>query len=526
MNDQGKTKEQLIGELAEMRRRVADLERLGVTRDVTKRTHAETALQESEEKFRLLFEKSADPILLLDGDIFIDCNEAALRLMGCSSKEQLIGLHPWDISPERQPDGRLSSEKGKELTGVTMRQGINRFEWMRRTFDGEEFWIEVSHTVIPIQGRLIMHTMWRDIRERKHAEAQLRESEERYRVAIESSNDGVALYRGPSLIYSNRRYLDMFGYDSLEEAQHTDRFLMIHPDDREMVAEYAARRQRGEPAPLSYECKGIGKNGAIMHLEISVASVTYLGKPASLAYLRDITERKQAEEALRESETKLRAILDGSRDAIGVSKDGICTFTNPAYVSLFGYKSADEVMGKPIVDLIAPETRGFFAEVARKRAAGEPAPSFYEATALKKDGTTFLMEISVSSYVLKGERFALAILRDITEKKKLEDQLRHAQKMEAIGTLAGGVAHDFNNILTVIMGLGNLIQMSVDKDDLHRPYVDQIVASSERAADLTQSLLAFSRKQRITLEPHKVNGVVTSTAKLLRRLFPRTSGFR
>jgi CheY-like chemotaxis protein len=92
--------------------------------------------------------------------------------------------------------------------------------------------------------------------------------------------------------------------------------------------------------------------------------------------------------------------------------------------------------------------------------------------------------------------------------------------MEAIGTLAGGVAHDFNNILTVIMGLGNLIQISLDPDDRNRPYIDQIVLSSERAADLTQSLLAYSRKQRTVLEPHHVGNVVSSTAKLLKRLLP------
>ena len=141
-------------------------------RDVTDRKQAEEALQESEEKFRLLFEKSADSILLMDGYTFIDCNEAALRLMGCSSKEQLIGLNPWDVSPVRQPDGRLSSEKGKELIAVTMKRGINQFEWMRRTFNGEEFWVEVSHTVIPTKGRQLVYTMWKDIRERKHAEAQ------------------------------------------------------------------------------------------------------------------------------------------------------------------------------------------------------------------------------------------------------------------------------------------------------------------------------------------------------------------
>ncbi len=364
------------------------------------------------------------------------------------------------------------------------------------------------------------------------------------------------------------------------------------------------------------------------------------GTPARVAgVIQDITERKKMEEALRESETALRAILDSSRDAIGVSKHGTYAFANLAYVSLFGYESADELIGVPIVELIAPESRAFVTDLTRKRAAGEPGPSFYEVTALKKDGTTFLMEVTASSYTLKGEQFTLVILRDITErrkaeeevrllkhsidvhydsafwmttdnrfayvndaackatgyeredligktvyqvnpkatpermesvweelrkggsfltesvglrkdgsefpvelvttyvqfggreyacgfihdiseKKRLEEQLRQAQKMEAVGTLAGGVAHDFNNLLTVIMGFANLIQMRVGKDSVIRPQADQIMVASERAADLIRSLLAFSRKQRIVLEPHKVNGVVASTVKLLARLLP------
>ena len=217
---------------------------LAYLRDITQRKHAERALQESETKFRLLFEKSADPILLLDGDTYVDCNEAALSLVACSSKEQLVGLHPWDISPTRQPDGRLSSEKVKELTDATMRQGTNQFEWMRRTFDGEEFWVEVSHTVIPIRGRQIIYNVWRDIRERKQAEAQLRESEERYRVAIENSNDGVVLIRGETILYANRRLLDMMGYGSAAEVVGRNVGLAVHPDDYEKVTGYARTRER------------------------------------------------------------------------------------------------------------------------------------------------------------------------------------------------------------------------------------------------------------------------------------------
>jgi len=133
----------------------------------------------------------------------------------------------------------------------------------------------------------------------------------------------------------------------------------------------------------------------------------------------------QRESALRESETKFRAILDGSRDAIGVSKDGIRIFVNPAFVSLFGYESADELIGKPIFDVIAPESRELVEEMMTKHARGEPGPSFYEETALKKDGTAFLVEVSASTYALKGERFTLGILRDITERRRAEEQLLH-----------------------------------------------------------------------------------------------------
>ncbi len=394
MNDKDNVKAQLTGELAKARRRIADLEKL-----LTEGRRHE-AREESDEKFKLIFEKSADPTVLVDGETFIDCNEAALGFMHASSKEQLIGLRPYDISPERQPDGRLSREKARELISMTLKRGVNRFEWMRRTFNGEDILVEVSQTVIPINGKPILYTAWRDIRERKKAEAELRDSEERYRVAIENSNDGVALLRGSELIYANQRLLDIFGYDYADEVIGRPVSFAVHPDDSEGLVAHIDRRQKGESVPPRYEFAGIRRDGAQIHVEASITPITYLAEPALLAYIRDVTRSRAAEE----------------------------------------------------------------------------------------------------------------------EKSKLESQLRQAQKMEAIGQLAGGIAHDFNNILMVISGFSDMLKIKMDEHDPAREYVDQIVSAATRAAKLTRSLLAFSRKQQINLVPLEINDIARSAGKFLERL--------
>lgn len=299
-----------------------------------------------------------------------------------------------ELSPERQPDGRLSIDKAKELIAETLKNGRNHFEWVRRTLSGKEVWIEVSMTVIPIQGRQIIYTEWRDISDRKETEASLRESEERYRIAIESSNDAVVIVQGDRHVYVNQRFLDLFGY-RMDEVLGRDHSLIVHPDDLEMVQTRNRMRQRGEKVAGRYDFKGIRKDGARIFLEVSAAMITYKGGPASLAFIRDVTERKA-----------------------------------------------------------------------------------------------------------------------------LEAQLRHAQKMEAIGTLAAGVAHDFNNILMAVMGYANLMQIKMDENDPVRAYADQIVACAGKAAALTQSLLTFGRKQVMELKPHNVDVIVRNVETLLRRLMP------
>jgi PAS domain S-box-containing protein len=130
-------------------------------------------LQQSEARFRQLYEQSADAILLLDGDVFIDCNSATVKMMRCTDKKQLLAMHPAQLSPEIQPDGRNSFEKAREIAAIAFDRGSYRFEWMHRRADGEDFWVEVLLTVIPLDGKEILHTVWREIGDRKQAESAL-----------------------------------------------------------------------------------------------------------------------------------------------------------------------------------------------------------------------------------------------------------------------------------------------------------------------------------------------------------------
>ena len=245
---------------------------------------------------------------------------------------------------------------------------------------------------------------------------------------------------------------------------------------------------------------------------------TYYGR---IWMVRDITERKKAAEAVMRSEERYRILFDSVSDALfvhGIDKEGrsgLFVEVNEAACSRLGY-SREELLRMGPADINTPE--GFEAVTAMHAALMKEKHALREGTHLTKDGREIPVEVHTHLFELQGEPVVLAVVRDITERKNLEAQLLQARKMEAIGTLAGGVAHDFNNRLSVILGFGKLVQTGMGEDDPLRAYVDDMVRSAEKAAVLTRSLLAFSRKQRITLEAHDVNEVVRAASKLLERL--------
>lgn len=406
--------------------------------DITARKEMEKTVGESEEKFRLLFEKSAYPALLLDGKAFVDCNEAACKLMGFSSKEQLVGLTPVGISPEKQPDGRSSSEEFEEIREVTFREGTNRFEWTHRDAFGKDLCTEVCLTVVPINGKRMVHTLWRDVTASKQAQARLRESEERYRVVIEHSNDGVLIVKGERQVYGNQRLLDMFGYHTTEEIAGRPFLPMVHPDDRMMVADYVGRRQRGEEAPVRYEFKGIRKDGTTIDVEVSVAAITYRGERVSLAYLRDVTKKRLAETELRRSEEKFRKIFENAMEAIFQSSpEGRFLSANPALARMLGYESPEELM-KNVTDIGTQiYTNPHYREEIMALLEQHDAVRNIEAELLHKKGHRIWASIDLNTIrdpagkVLHYE----GTFVDITERKLAEEALKKREKeLEAKST--------------------------------------------------------------------------------------------
>lgn len=235
-----------------------------------------------------------------------------------------------------------------------------------------------------------------------------------------------------------------------------------------------------------------------------------------------IAERKKAENALMESESKLRSITDTANDSIIlIDNEGLISYWNPSAERMFGY-SKEEIEGRNI-SIIIPEKHSEehktafyrFANTGHIRHLGGKS---YEITAVRKNGREFPIELSVSGVMLQGRWHAAGIIRDITDRKHLESQLLHIQKMEAIGTLAGGIAHDFNNIMNIIIGYADITQRAIKEDDPLRSYLDEILSAAERAAHLTKSLLAFGRKQIYDPKPVNLNDIVYGMKKMLSRI--------
>lgn len=285
-------------------------------------------LRDSEQRLKALFEKCADAILLLGERGFVDCNQAALDLLGYGDKSHILSMHPAIISPEFQPDGQRSTEKADAMIQQAVRSGCHCFEWIHQHSSGENFWTEVMLTVIPYAGQNILHALVRDISDRKRMEAELRLHEGRARAAFEQAAIGFAESDTQTgrLTLVNTLFCQMLGYTKTELAQMNVADL-THPDD--MPASRAAIQQlyTGAVDSFTVEKRYLRKDGTFFWANTTVYLVrTGDGQPTyCLAIVQDISDRKR----LEQQQERLTAVLESTPDYIGIaSADGKIVWHN------------------------------------------------------------------------------------------------------------------------------------------------------------------------------------------------------
>lgn len=525
----------------------------GSDRDITERMRIEELQRESEEKYRLLVETANSVILRWDTDgniLFV--NEYAKRFFGFSG-EELIGKNVvGTIVPETESSGRDLA-----LLMQAIRRDPDRFmdnENENITKDGRRIWIRwANKAIVDQQGRLAgILSVGNDITERKRAEEALRKSEERYRslylrtpVMLHSIDpEGRLLSVSDEWLikmeYSRDEVLGRRSTEFLTEASRHYAMESVLPDFF----------QTGICKNVPYQM--VTRNGKILDVLLSAtAEYDETGSiNRSLAVIEDITERKRAEKALIENTVMLHSISDNLPGImiyqVVRDNDGSRRFT---YVS----ETVKRFYGCTPEEALADANRiyGMVHEEDRMRVRSEEeaanaalSPLETEVRMKSPDGEYRWSHFSSRPRRLDGgETCWDGVEIDITERKKTEDelnrhrkhleelveqrsrelsvvheQLRQSQKLEAVGLLAGGIAHDFSNILAAIKGSMYLIQKKLEKDSPLMQYADQVVSSVSRANNLTQGLLAFSRRQLVVLKPRGINGIVHAMAGLISRV--------
>ena len=493
--------------------------------DITEKKQMEGEIRESEEKIRVLYNNSPDMSASVsphDASI-LQCNETLLNKTGYS-REEVIGSPIFKIyHNDCMAEVKKAFQEFVE-TGV-----IKDRELTVKRKDGSK--IDVSLNVNAIRGQTgeIKYSVssWRDITERKQAELKLikakhkaEEGEKRFRAFIEQSPVAIALFNLDGTgMYANQKYLDVLGLKSLGDFIGRPAHEYFAPQFREESKERSRRRLLGLPVPVEFESIALHSDGSEFPMQVAVGAIKLSAdETVNISFIANISDRKQAEEALRESEEKLQAIFKANPDPVVVyDTEGYPQYLNPAFTELFGW-SLDELGGRRI-PFVPEDQREIVAATINKIYTYDKAENL-QTRRLTKQGDTIDVIMSAATITgPKGKPIGLVVnLKDISEQIKLESQLQQAQKMEAVGTLAGGIAHDFNNLLMAIQGRASIMLMKKDSSHPDIRHLKGIEDNVESAADLTKQLLGFARGGKYEVKPTDLNEVV----KKQNRMFGRT----
>ncbi|HET6620781.1 MAG TPA: PAS domain S-box protein [Dongiaceae bacterium] len=468
-------------------------------------------------RFRYLFEQNPTPMWVYDmaSLAFLEVNEAALQHYGYTRAE-FLAMRIVDIRPIEDVPKLL------ELT-ANRPPGLRHVgTWRHRIKSGAVIDVDIRSSTIAFAGHRAVLVVARDITQQQRAETALREIEGRFLALIQNAPfvTYVKDTEGRYLFY-NRESERVFRMGTKRYFGKTIRDIYdptyaasIDAMDRKVVA-------TGEPM-LMEVCMppGVEYEWALL-VKFPIRDEN--GKVVAIGgFDIDRTKQKRAELALadseaqrRTSEQRFRQVFDLVQEGIWIHVDGTVEFANPAAARLFGARSQDDLIGKPVFSFIHPEDRARALERTQRLMKELKALPLTDMRVLGLDGKTRIGELQAVPFVQDGRLYVISSGRDVTAQRDAESRLHQVQKMDAVGQLTGGVAHDFNNLLTVIIGALDLDPERISAE--LRPSIEQALRAAERGAALTHRLLAFSRQQTLMAQKVDFNRLIGGMDELLRR---------
>jgi len=481
---------------------------------------AHEALRESQAHYQLTLNCMTDAIHVVDGNLkVVQVNNRFQEWMTALGLDHNpLGKHLFDAFPFL-PDAVQEEYRHIFDSGESMRNEEAHL------INGKAVLVEVRKIAIQEKNKTVrVLTILHDITETRRAEQALRASEERYRNILSSIQEGYyEVDLKGFFLFGNQALHRMLGCENERlEGKHFRRYYCgDHASEvYRLFQEALARRQ---PLQLD-DWKFVRRDGSCAILSLSGTPIfDEAGAPVGFrGIIREVTQRWQAEEALRDSEERYRELLENANDIIYTHDlNGRFTSINKAAERVCGY-SQQEALNLSIYDVVTPEYR----EEARRMAArkvDDKTSTRYELEIFSKSGQRVTVEVSTRIIMTDGRPVGIqGIARDISERRRadeerrrLEAQLQHAQKLEGLGVLAGGIAHDFNNLLVGMLGYAGLALVKLAPESPARSYVERIEATARRAAELTNQMLAYSGRGSFTIRPLNLNNLAEELARLL-----------
>ena len=497
-------------------------------------------LSESEAEFKILFESANDGLQLIDGDTFVNCNNKSVSMFGCKHKSDIIGHTPVDFSPEKQPDGELSSIKAERLLGAVLSGKPQRFYWKHLQKDGTPIDVEVSLNSVVLHNKTYALAMQRDVTQSKKAELAISESEEKFRTLFESANDGLHLMDGDKFIECNSTAVEIYGCDEKSDMighSPLDFSPEKQPDgqlSRVKAKEYIDAALAGEPQRFYW--KYTLKNGTLIDVEVSLNRVVLSNKTYILAVERDITQRMKAESALRESERRLSTLmknLPGMAYRYHDLKNWKLDFASEGAFALTGYSGEELSKNKTISysDVIFDEDRKFVHNQVQHAIAEHKRFSFEYRIKTKSGAIKWVAEKGIGLFSANGELIAVeGFINDITGLKKAENELRRynellEQKVDertielktakeqaesanhAKSLFLSKISHEIRTPMNAILGFSQLMRRDPELSETQINYLNTINRSGEHLLALINDVLEMSKIEAgcIILQPEPID---------------------